>query len=91
MAGANNTTIPMEAGNFVVQAAWTPRLTSGETLQLLLDGETVGAPQQIANWQLTNVYRGEHRLQVARPNESGTQRDTSAANTVYVLRPAVNR
>ena len=91
MAGANNTTIPMEAGNFVVQAAWTPRLASGETLQLLLDGEPVGAPQRIANWQLTNVYRGEHRLQVVRLDESGRQLDTSAASTVYVMRPTVKR
>ena len=91
VARADNPTIPMEAGNFVVQAAWTPRLASGETLQLLLDGEPVGAPQRIANWQLTNVYRGEHRLQVVRLDESGTQLDTSAASTVYVMRPTVNR
>ena len=91
VARANNTTIPMEASNFVVQAAWTPRLASGETLQLLLDGEPVGAPQRIANWQLTNVYRGEHRLQVVRLDESGRQLDTSAASTVYVMRPTVKR
>tara|TARA_Y100000991_G_scaffold67660_1_gene50513 strand:- start:2107 stop:2610 length:504 start_codon:yes stop_codon:yes gene_type:complete len=91
VARADNPTIPMEAGNFVVQAAWTPRLASGETLQLLLDGEPVGAPQRIANWQLTNVYRGQHRLQVVRLDESGTQLDTSAASTVYVMRPKVNR
>ena len=91
VARADNPTIPMEAGNFVVQAAWTPRLASGETLQLLLDGEPVGAPQRIANWQLTNVYRGQHRLQVVRLDESGTQLDTSAASTVYVMRPTVNR
>ena len=91
VARADNPTIPIEADNFVVQAAWTPRLASGETLQLLLDGEPVGAPQRIANWQLTNVYRGEHRLQVVRLDESGTQLDTSAASTVYVMRPTVNR
>ena len=91
VARANNPTIPMEAGNLVVQAAWTPRLASGETLQLLLDGEPVGAPQRIANWQLTNVYRGEHRLQVVRLDESGRQLDTSAASTVYVMRPTVKR
>ena len=91
VARADNPTIPMEAGNFVVQAAWTPRLASGETLQLLLDGEPVGAPQRIANWQLTNVYRGKHRLRVVRLDESGTQLDTSAASTVHVMRPAVKR
>ena len=91
VARADNPTIPMEAGNFAVQAAWTPRLASGETLQLLLDGEPVGALQRIANWQLTNGYRGEHRLQVVRLDESGTQLDTSAASTVYVMRPTVKR
>jgi hypothetical protein len=91
MARADNPIIPMEAGNFVVQAAWTPRLASGETPQLLIDGEPVGAPQRISNWQLTYVYRGEHRLQVVRLDESGTQLGTSAASTVYVMRPTVKR
>ena len=87
---ANNSTIPMGHGNFTVQAALNPRLAPDDNLQLLLDGEPAGAPQRIANWQLTNVYRGEHRLQVVLLDESGTQRDTSAASTVY-LRPKVNR
>ena len=88
---ANSTTIPMGPGNFAVQAALNPRLAPDENLQQSLDGEPVGAPQRIANWQLTNVYRGEHRLQVVRLDESGTQLDTSVASTVYVMRPTVNR
>ena len=87
----DNATIPMGPGNFEVQTAWNPSLASGEILQLLLDGEPVGAPQQTASWQLTNVYRGEHRLQVVRLDESGAQLDASAASTVFVLRPSVNR
>ena len=88
---ADNATIPMGPGNFAVQAALTPRLASDETLQLLLDGDPVGAPQRIANWQLTNVYRGEHKLQVVRLDERGVQLDASLANTVYVMRPIVDR
>lgn len=88
---AENATIPMGPGSFAVQAALSPRLASSETLQLLLDGEPVGAPQRNANWQLTNVYRGEHRLQVVRLNESGAPVDSSAASTVFVMRPSVNR
>jgi hypothetical protein len=88
---ADNATIPMGPGNFSVQAALNPRLAPDETLQLLLDGEPVGTPQRTANWQLTNVYRGEHRLQVVRLTESGAQLDTSAWSTVYVMRPTVNR
>ena len=79
---ADNATIPMGPGNFAVQAALNPRLASNETLQLLLDGEPVGAPQRIANWQLTNVYRGEHQLQVVRLYASGAQLDASPASTV---------
>ena len=88
---ADNATVPMGPGNFSVQASWNPSLASGETLQLFLDGEPVGAPQQTAIWQLTNVYRGEHRLHVVRLDKSGAQLDASAASTVYVLRPSVNR
>lgn len=88
---ADNATIPMGPGNFTVQAAWNPRLAPSETLQLLLDGDPVGAPQRIANWQLTNVYRGEHQLQVVRLDASGAQLDASPASTVYVMRPIVNR
>ena len=88
---ADHATLPMGPGNFSVQAALTPRLASDETLQLLLDGEPVGAPQRIANWQLTNVYRGEHQLQVVRLDERGVQLDASPASTVYVMRPIVNR
>jgi hypothetical protein len=91
MTPANKSTIPMGHGNFTVQAALNPRLTPDENLQLLLDGEPFGAPQRIANWQLTNVHRGEHRLQVVCLDESGTQLDTSAASTVYVMRPTVKR
>jgi hypothetical protein len=81
----------MGPGNFAVQAAFSPRLAPGEALQLLLDDEPVGALQRSANWQLINVYRGEHRLQVVRLDESGRQLDTSAASTVYVMRPTVKR
>ena len=87
---ADNAAVPMGPGNFALQAAWNSRLTSGETLLLLLYGEPVGAPQQTASWQLSNVYRAEHRLQLVRLDENGAQLDASAASTVCVLRPSVN-
>jgi len=87
---ADNAAIPRGPGNVASQAAWNPRLASGETLQLLLDGEPVGAPQQTPSLQLSNVYRGEQRLKVVRLDENGAQLDASAASTVYVLRPSVN-
>ena len=77
-------------GNFAMQVALNPRLTPSETRQLLLDCDPVGAPQRIANWQLTNVYCGKHQLQVARLDARGAQLDASPASAVYVMRPIVN-
>ena len=88
---ADDATVPMVPGNFAVQAAWNPRLASGETLKLLLGGEPIGAPRQTTSWQLSDVYRGKHRLQLVRLDQNGAQLDASAASTIFVLRPSVNR
>ena len=87
----DNATIPMGPGNFSVQVALSPRLGAGETLLLLLDDEPVGSPQRMPNWQLTNVYRGEHRLRVLRIDNEGAQLDASDINTVFVMRPIVSK
>jgi len=42
-------------------------------------------------WQLTNVDRGEHRLQVVRVNAEGARVNASSERTVYVMRPIANR
>ena len=86
---ADQATIPMGPGNFVVEVAVSPALGTGENLVLTLDGAAVGAPQKGASWQLTNVFRGEHRLQVLRLDADGTQQDASPEHIVYVMRPSV--
>ena len=88
---ADNATIPMGPGNFSVQVSLSPRLEAGENLLLLMDGEPVGAPQRIPNWQLSNVYRGEHRLQVLRVDDEGAELDASNISTVFVMRPIVRQ
>ena len=88
---ADNAIIPMGPGNFTMKAALNPRMAPSETQQLLLARDPVGAPQRIANWQLTSVYRGEHQLQVVRLGASDAQLDALPASTVYVMRPTVNR
>ena len=86
---AENATIPMGPGNFTAEAALSPAMKGDERLSLLLNGEPVGAPQRMPIWQLTNVYRGEHQLQVLRLTAAGRQLDASGQHTVYVMRPAV--
>ena len=88
---ADSATIPMGPGNFSVQVSLSPRLEAGENLLLLMDGEPVGTPQRTPNWQLSNVYRGEHRLQVLRINDEGAELDASDISTVFVMRPIVSQ
>ena len=86
---AENATIPMGPGNFTVEASLSPAIRGDERLSLLLDGEPVGVPQRMPIWQLTNVYRGAHQLQVVRLTGTGRQLDASGQRTVYVMRPMV--
>ena len=87
----DESTIPMGPGEFVVEAEVSPGLDNGEQLILLLDGEAVGAPQSFPRWQLTNVFRGAHQLQVVRVGKTGAAQSQSTEHTVYVMRPSVNR
>lgn len=88
---ASETTIPMGPGDFTVEADVSPNLETGEQLILMLDGKPVNAPQLASTWQLTNVFRGEHRLQIVRVTEEGEPQSKSPEHTVYVMRPTVGR
>ena len=81
----------MGPGDFVVEAEVSPRLDSKEQLILLLDGAAVGAPQSVPRWQLTNVFRGAHRLQVVHVREAGAAQSQPTERKDYVIRPTVNR
>ena len=91
VAPAEAATIPMGPGNFSVEAMVRPALSQGERVVLTVDGEPVGTPQRMATWQLTNIYRGEHRLQVVRVDGEGAKVNASSERTVYVMRPTANR
>lgn len=86
---AENATIPMGPGNFAVEASLSPAMKGDEKLSLLLDGEPFGPPQRMPIWQLNNVYRGAHQLQVVRLTSMGRQLDASEPRTIYVMRPMV--
>jgi len=86
---ASGSTIPMGPGNFSVTANLIPPLSSGERVQLLVDGAPMGEPQRGGSWQLSNVFRGEHTLIVQRTNSSGDVLHTSEPTIVYVLRPSI--
>ena len=85
----NGATIPMGPGNFTVSANLYPALSPKETLILEVDGQPSTPPQQHTSWDLTNVFRGEHRLRVLRIDASGLVAHQSDVTTVFVLRPSV--
>jgi hypothetical protein len=86
---ADGTTVPMGPGDFTVEAQASPALGAAERLQLTVDGTPFGVPQTSPRWQLNNIARGAHELQVMRLDDSGNTIDTSDISTVYVLRPSV--
>lgn len=51
-------------GTFSVGVRMEPRLQSGHSLRLRVDGEPYGQPTNVPRLQLTNLDRGEHSLAV---------------------------
>ncbi len=87
---ANETIIPRGPGNFTVSVSLSPKLRGGHKLQLLLDGEAREAAQTGSSWALTNVFRGERRLEVAVVDGKGKQLAKSKPIVVFVFRPSSN-
>ena len=87
---ANETTIPMGPGNFLVSAGINPPPKGGENLQLHVDGTPWGEPQASASWDLKNVFRGAHDLTVSVLDSKGEPLVTSPPIRVFVLRPSIN-
>jgi hypothetical protein len=87
---ANETIIPRGPGNFSVSASVSPALKGSHMLQLMMDGEAREEPQKGTTWTLTNVFRGEHTIQVAVIDGDGKQLNISDGIKVFVFRPSVN-
>jgi hypothetical protein len=86
----DETTIAMGPGNFEVKASVDPTPGRGHHLQLRMDGEVQGEPQDASQWRLTNVFRGAHDLRVEVVDSEGTLLAHSEPVRVYVLRPSIN-
>jgi hypothetical protein len=89
-APANDTIIPRGPGNFSVSAEAGTPLGENHRLQLFIDGAAHSEPQSGGQWELTNVYRGQHDLTVTIVDDSGESLATSSAVRVYVFRPSAS-
>jgi hypothetical protein len=87
---ANETTIPMGPGNFLLSATVAPSLKEGEMLQLHMDGIPWGEPQIATSWGLSNVFRGAHDFTVSVLGADGAPLVSSAPVRVFIMRPSIN-
>ena len=78
--------ISMGPGDFTVIVSAVPALSFGEELELILDNEPLSEQRENV-WNLKNVARGRHQLQVIRKHESGEITHKSSKIEILVLRP----
>lgn len=81
-------TLRSNRGLIDVQLEMNRKLGIGEQLQLLLDGNPYGAPQNHSTWQLSNIDRGTHTLSV-HAKRSGKLIASTSPITVHLHRASV--
>ena len=84
----NEEVIHNNNGNFIVRVDLNRELSAGEQLQLFLDDKPYHAPQLNTEWQLKNIDRGTHKIQV-RSMEGGKQIASTLSVTVYLKRASL--
>lgn len=78
------------AGNAQVALDIDPDLRDDHRVRLLLDGQVSQSALHTSVFMLTNLNRGEHRLQAELLDASGQVRHRSEPVTLYVQRASIN-
>lgn len=87
----NEQTIPVgQAGNVQVKLAIEPALRRQDRVQLRVDGEIRQSPMHSSVFALSQLERGEHRLQAELVDGQGETRLATPSVTIYVQRASVN-
>jgi hypothetical protein len=81
-------TLRSNAGFISIQGELSRKLRIGEQLQLMMNGNRYGAPQQQALWQLKNVDRGSHSFTI-QSFRDGKLIASSSPITVHLQRAKV--
>jgi hypothetical protein len=87
---ADGATVTNPGGNFSVQFALEPALRDGDTLQLLVDGQSAGTISG-SNVQLEGVLRGEHTLELIVIDSSGGVAARASPVRITLIRPPAGR
>ena len=72
-------------GNITIEAKLNRSLSAGEQLQLWFDNQPYQAPQITTSWQLKNIDRGTHQIQV-KAIQDGKKIASSSLITVHLHR-----
>lgn len=88
---SNGETLPTgQGGNVQVQLAIEPELQPGDRVQLRVDGAVSQSPMHTSVFALSQLERGEHRIQAELLDAQGRVRLSTPAITLYVQRASVN-
>ncbi|PSW60284.1 DUF4124 domain-containing protein [Photobacterium kishitanii] len=85
LAPLHQQTIRSNDGNISVRAVSNRKLNKNLQAQLVIDGQTNSSPQTRLSWQLTNIDRGTHQIQIQLLN-NGKLLASSESITVYLHR-----
>lgn len=85
----NGATIRNNQGHVKVIAQVEPNLISDDKLQILYDGTLLGEPQKTLEFEVNDMYRGSHTLEVQIVDNEGNVINNSDPITIYVFRPRV--
>jgi hypothetical protein len=85
LAPVHQQTIRSNDGDIKVRAVSNRKLNKKLQAQLVIDGKVNGTPQTDLTWQLTNIDRGSHQIQIQLLN-NGKILASSESITVYLHR-----
>ncbi len=89
LSPSDGETIRNNNGEISVNIGLSRALSNTEQLQLLMNGQPVGAPSTKTVWHLKNLDRGTHRFSIQAVG-SGKVIASSSVVTVYLHRASVN-
>jgi hypothetical protein len=89
LSPSDGETIRSNEGNISVNIGLNRALEDSEQLQLLMNGQPIGAHSTKTVWQLKNIERGSHRFSIQAVG-SGKVIASSSVVTVYLHRASVN-
>jgi hypothetical protein len=82
-------TIRNNQGYLSVIVQLDPELRPGDKIQMILDGEPIGAPQATPVFALRDINRGSHTVAVKILSSEGKELNSSNTVTVFMHQPQV--